>query len=221
MKRCADCGYDISVDSAHVCLSDAEFDRILTECDPKPDNLARALELTRDIAEKRGLLPAETSTSDIGKAISGTRILAIDPGTAESGWCYLFGDKVGMSGVFPNEDMLRLIASERQCAVAIEMVASYGMAVGREVFETCVWIGRFMQASHQPEAVKLVYRRDVKLHLCGNPRAKDANIRQALLDLIGPQGTKKQPGPTYGVKSHAWAALGVAVTAAHQLTAGH
>jgi hypothetical protein len=47
-------------------------------------------------------------------------------------------------------------------------------------------------------------------------RAKDANIRQALLDLIGPQGTKAQPGPTYGIKSHTWAALAVAVYAANQ-----
>ncbi|WP_274347012.1 hypothetical protein [Xanthomonas campestris] len=98
--------------------------------------------------------------------------------------------------------------------LAIEMIASYGMPVGREVFETCVWVGRYQQAWRSPEAVQLVYRRDVKLHLCGNAKAKDANIRQALLDLIGPQGTKRAPGPTYGVKSHAWAALGVAATVA-------
>jgi len=99
--------------------------------------------------------------------------------------------------------------------LAIEMIASYGMAVGREVFETCVWIGRFIEAWHSPDDVRLIYRKDVKMYLCGTPRAKDANIRQALIDLLGPQGTKKQPGPTYGVKSHAWAALAVAVTAAN------
>ena len=69
-----------------------------------------------------------------------------------------------------------------------------------------------MTTSLRP-AVRLVYRKDVKLHLCGSPRAKDPNIRQALLDKLGPVGTKRQPGPCYGVKSHAWAALGVAVTA--------
>jgi hypothetical protein len=63
--------------------------------------------------------------------------------------------------------------------------------------------------------IVLLPRKDVKMHLCGTPRAKDGNIRQRLLDLLGPQGTKKQPGPTYGVKSHAWAALAVAVTAAN------
>jgi hypothetical protein len=62
--------------------------------------------------------------------------------------------------------------------------------------------------------VELIYRKDIKLFLCGTMRAKDANIRQALIDKIGPQGTKAQPGPTYGIKSHSWAALAVAVYAA-------
>lgn len=142
-------------------------------------------------------------------------IFAIDPGTTESGWCVLRDGRVVDSGVMENTDMLPRLSSLTWIdTLAIEMVASYGMAVGAEVFETCVWIGRFQQACIAPEKVRRVFRRDVKLHLCGNPRAKDANIRQALIDLLGPQGTKKQPGPTYGVRSHAWAALAVAVTVA-------
>lgn len=141
-------------------------------------------------------------------------ILAIDPGPAESGWALLEQGKVLDSGIKANADMLLHLANawvgEKQ--LAIEMVASYGMAVGREVFETCVWIGRFQQAWPDPGAVKLVYRRDVKLHLCGSAKAKDTNIRQALLDMLGPQGTKKAPGPCYGVRSHAWAALALAAT---------
>jgi len=95
--------------------------------------------------------------------------------------------------------------------LAIEMIASYGMAVGKEVFETCVWIGRFWQV-WPGVSVTRIYRKDVKLHLCGTLKAKDTNIRQALIDKIGPQGTKNAPGPTYGVKSHVWPALAVAVT---------
>ncbi|WDI91942.1 hypothetical protein JH280_11390 [Xanthomonas campestris] len=145
------------------------------------------------------------------------RILAIDPGTEESGWVILWDGRVLASGIAANESMLHQLRMEGYGDIdtlAIEMIASYGMPVGREVFETCVWVGRYQQAWRSPEAVQLVYRRDVKLHLCGNAKAKDANIRQALLDLIGPQGTKRAPGPTYGVKSHAWAALGVAATVA-------
>lgn len=142
-------------------------------------------------------------------------IFAIDPGTTESGWVWYEAGRVRKSGVSSNHDLLADIQAGAidVCELAIEMIASYGMAVGREVFETCVWIGRFKQAFRAPEMVRLVYRKDVKMHICGTPRAKDANIRQALIDKLGPAGTKKAPGGTYGVKSHAWAALGVAVTA--------
>ena len=154
-------------------------------------------------------------------------ILALDPGTTETGWALYDGERVHASGVDSNGLILAALQIRSlgrdlpiPDSLAIEMIASYGMAVGREVFETCVWIGRFQQAWHKPEAVRLVYRRDVKLHLCENSKAKDANIRQALLDKLGPQGAKKAPGPTYGVKSHAWAALGVAVTAAETRAEG-
>jgi hypothetical protein len=143
-------------------------------------------------------------------------ILAIDPGTTESGWAVFHGGVVYASGCMLNGELLHAMELRMRPdpdTLAIEMVASYGMPVGREVFETCVWIGRFQQAWRDPEAVRLVYRKDVKLHLCGSPRAKDANIRQALIDKLGPVGTKAAPGPLYGVKSHAWAAVAVAVTA--------
>lgn len=147
-------------------------------------------------------------------------ILALDPGTKETGFVDFTNGVVINSGVLPNDEMLgrlKLIARAAPITLAIEMIASYGMAVGAEVFETCVWIGRFKQAWSDPDAVRLVYRKDVKLLLCGSPRAKDPNIRQALLDKLGPQGTKKAPGPTYGVRSHAWAALAVAVTVAESI----
>lgn len=143
------------------------------------------------------------------------RIFAIDPGTTQSGWVLYDDGQVVDCGVNDNNDLLRWVQhGQRADLLAIEMIASYGMPVGREVFDTVRWIGRFQQAWSDPEAVRLVFRQQVNLELCKNPRAKDANVRQALLDRIGPAGTKKKPGPTYGVKSHAWAALGVAVTAA-------
>lgn len=141
-------------------------------------------------------------------------IFAIDPGTTQSGWVLFNGSGVIDSGVHDNHDVLRWVqAGQGADLLAIEMIAGMGMTVGQTTFETVRWIGRFQQAWRDPEAVKLVYRRQVKQHLCGNQKAKDKNIRQALLDLLGPQGTKKAPGPTYGVSSHAWSALGIAVTA--------
>lgn len=157
------------------------------------------------------------------KRIENPMFLAIDPGTERSGWCLFKGAQVINSGVLENEELLHKLTNRFLApdVLVIEMIASYGMAVGKEVFETCVWIGRFQQAWREPEQARLIYRRDVKLHLCGTSKAKDANIRQAILDLFPrtgggktPQiGTKTQPGPLYGVASHAWAALAVAITA--------
>lgn len=152
-------------------------------------------------------------------------ILAIDPGTLQSGWCVVSGGAIVAAGVTPNAEMLAYLQRPHFAAsgyrIAIEMVASYGMPVGREVFETVRWIGRMQQAWHSPETAELVYRKDVKMHLCGSTKAKDSNIRQAILDLFPltgggktPQiGTKGAPGPLYGISSHAWAALAVAITA--------
>lgn len=78
--------------------------------------------------------------------------------------------------------------------VIIEMVASYGMPVGKEVFDTCVWIGRFKQrALSEGKEVEYIYRKDEKMNICHSMKAKDSNIRQALIDRFGVVGTKKNP----------------------------
>jgi hypothetical protein len=150
-------------------------------------------------------------------------ILAIDPGYTESAWL-LYDAELGTPMEWAKEDnqrVRRLIAESPARTLAIEMVASYGMAVGREVFETCVWAGRFIElfAGGTGGDVLRIYRADVKLHLCNSRRAKDKNVRQALIDLYGPTkeaaiGRKASPGPLYGLAGDGWAALGVAVTAA-------
>jgi len=147
-----------------------------------------------------------------------TTILAIDPGTEQSGWCYFRNGGVTLSGVMDNPGMLgRLSCQVVADVLAIEMITSQGMPVGQTTFETCVWIGRFKQAWPRPEEVLLIPRHAVKMHVCNHPRAKDSNIRQALIDKLGRVGTKADKGPLYGVTSHAWAAVAVAVTAAEQM----
>ena len=141
-------------------------------------------------------------------------ILALDPGTTHTAFIQLDQGKIIDHGHLPNAEIRQILIGREYDRVACEMIASYGMAVGASTFETCVWIGRFIEVAQVD--VELIFRKDIKLFLCGTMRAKDANIRQALLDLIGPQGTKKTPGPTYGIKSHTWAALAVAVFAAQQ-----
>jgi hypothetical protein len=101
------------------------------------------------------------------------------------------------------------------------MVASYGMAVGADVFETCVWIGRFVQRLEQfGVEAELVKRNPVKLHHCHSSKAKDGNIAQALVDRFAPgqpnrgKGTKAKPGWFYGFHADIWQAYALAVYAA-------
>lgn len=154
-------------------------------------------------------------------------IFAIDPGPTESGWVsYLPAEnRVLESGILRNQEMIWKLEDLHPCHRVIEMIACYGMPVGKEVFETCVWIGRFTQASDRfGGKMERVTRLSCKLNLCHSPRAKDSNVRQAILDRFEPLGggktpqvgTKSKPGPLYGVKSHAWAALAVAITFAHR-----
>ena len=149
--------------------------------------------------------------------MNATAVLAIDPGTHESGYA-LFANSGGVlaSGVLSNGEVLDLIRTTNADMLAIEKIVNYGKAVGQETFDTCEWIGRFQQVWPCPDEVVMVPRFNVKKYVCGTGRAKDPQVREGLIRMIGPQGTKKAPGPTYGVKSHAWSALGVAVTALHQ-----
>ena len=62
--------------------------------------------------------------------------------------------------------------------------------------------------------VVLLPRQTVKATLCHDTRAKDANVRQALLDRFGGSaaiGRKATPGPLYGVSRDVWSALALAV----------
>lgn len=149
------------------------------------------------------------------------RIFAIDPGTAESGVVLLENGKPRLPRVMPNDELLAYVRSGLPAdLLAIEGIACYGMPVGAETFETCFFIGRILEAA-MPLECRMVYRREVKLTLCGSMQAKDPNIRQALIDLYGGKdaviGKKAAPGPLREVKSHAWSALAVAVTALSQV----
>lgn len=148
-------------------------------------------------------------------------LLAIDPGNEQSAYVLMnpITYKPEEFGKILNAEVLSVIRRNRVKHVIIEMVASYGMAVGKEVFETCVWIGRFAQeAEHMGENVHYVYRIEEKLALCHDTRAKDSNIRQALIDrfanhdLKNGKGTKKQPDFFFGFSKDVWSAFAVGVT---------
>lgn len=141
-------------------------------------------------------------------------LIAIDPGPECSAYVAMQESLVLDHGKIPNCALIRLL--EFYDVVAIEMIASYGKPVGAETFDTCVWIGRFIERA--PCDAHRIFRRDVKRHLCGTEnKVTDAVIRQRLIDLYGPSrqkaiGTKKNKGPLYGIRSDEWQALAVGVT---------
>ncbi len=164
----------------------------------------------------------------ISKEVIDVLILAIDPGNMESGFAVIEMPDFRLIefGKANNETLAEVFRGRSGVtfdAVAIEMVACYGMPVGKDVFDTCVWIGRFVETLRCEEIYR-VYRKDEKMCLCGDMRAKDSNIRQALVNLyakhdykIG-KGTKKNPDTFYGVSKDVWQAIAVAVTFRRTLT---
>ena len=154
------------------------------------------------------------------------KILAIDPGTTESAWMYYdTGTKIPMAfGKEENAAVFKQLSDRVIDLLAIEMVGAYGMPVGASVFETVLWIGRYMQYwlddHHAMNSVRLIYRKkDVCMHLCGNTKAKDPNIRQVIMDRYGSSrqvaiGTKKHQGPLFGIANDVWSAFAIAITAA-------
>lgn len=140
------------------------------------------------------------------------KILAIDPGNEESGYVIMDSKtyKPIKFGKEENYHVITLMGKEMFDFVVVEMVASYGMPVGKEVFETCTWIGTFETFAKRPH--KRIYRKDVKMNLCGTTQAKDSNIIQALKDRFGDKGTKKNPGWFYGFKADIWQAYALGVT---------
>ena len=151
------------------------------------------------------------------------RVVAIDPGYQQSAYVVWDGSRVLEHGIEENEVFVsRLqgayaLALVARPAVVIEQVESYGMAVGREVFGTVFAAGRMYQAMHSRGCVTaLMPRRAVKLHLCHSAKAKDSNIRQALIDRFGGKdkaiGKKASPGPLYGIRADEWQALALGVT---------
>lgn len=154
-------------------------------------------------------------------------ILSFDPGNEYTAYCLIDDNRKPIEhGKVKNEEALEYLyhrfgeLPEIQLdAVIIEMVASYGMAVGASVFWTCVMIGRLTEAAKAVGIpVDYIYRIEEKSLICHDSKAKDANIRQALIDRYAQhdkkngKGTKKNPDWFYGFAADQWAAYAVGVS---------
>jgi len=142
-------------------------------------------------------------------------IIAIDPGEKKSAIAHItFTGKslvggLAYNGIFPNKDILDFFPPELDAWVVVEDFEPRGHPLGKDSISTIKWIGRFIQKPTCPTYV--LPRRRVKALLGVGKKGTDAKVRAAMIAHFGKPGTKKKPGPTYGITSHLWQALGLAV----------
>lgn len=153
-------------------------------------------------------------------------IFAIDPGSEKS--AYVDYDPTSKLspiigwGHVDNLTLSRMLGtSVVQRTGVIEVMQSYMLRVGEDVFKTCEWIGEFnneWRECHSSHPLERLTKPEVSLHLCDRRNANKADLRGALYQKFGgsrraAMGIKKEPGPLYGLTGdHVWDALAVAVT---------
>jgi len=149
-------------------------------------------------------------------------LLAVDPGPTTCGLVVYDTDAQRVTQahaklVWP--DVRRLLSDHLLSGAAVVCERTQAGPPSGDVVRTTEVVGRVMEAcDHLRMPLELVYRREVLATLCVSARGpKDALVRAALIEMHGTRealavGTRRAPGPLYGVTSHAWAALALAVT---------
>ena len=148
-------------------------------------------------------------------------ILSIDVGTTETGFCLI--DKETYRpirfGKISNEDLLEIVKNENYDNLIYEEFQSYGMPIGISTITSITWNGRYIQSAlDRGKKVDYIYRKEEKINLCGSMKAKDSNIRQALIDRFAQhdfkngKGKKSNPDFFYGFSKDGWSAFAVGIT---------
>ena len=148
------------------------------------------------------------------------RVLAIDP-DPDGGSYVLFDSQQGLVDYGWREHiqyLCSIIHLEETDQVVVENLQCYGMPAGASMFETAKAIGEIRGRCRWVNVPfdDSLARPKIKAALCHSAKAKDANVRAALIDLYGGDkrtavGLKASPGPLYGIKRDVWAALALAV----------
>lgn len=157
------------------------------------------------------------------------RWLCIDPGTTKTGWVIFdpLAEKPVEAGWEDNATVLwRIENMNFHDRVIMETFAAQGMPLGDSSLQTVRWEGRFVERALMSRGIEVdhITRRAIKIAICGSSRAKDSNIRAAMVDMyafawsnIGNGlGVKDNPSPLAclrsgkGATAHTFAALAVA-----------
>jgi len=167
--------------------------------------------------------------------------LSIDPGTKQSAYTLIREDySIVSAAKSPNEDVLNLIHQGEFDALAVECMEprfhapgagkNMGLRIGDEVYETCIWIGRFMEATYaQGKPVFRVFRSEERARLIPTKKnglppltgkvgeSGDSKMRAALIarfarhDKVNGKGRAANKDFFYGFRADMWNAFAVGV----------
>lgn len=141
-------------------------------------------------------------------------VLGIDPGTTESGYA-LIDERYTVleAGKIDSDIVNHLIRMLKPSAVSVESLACYGLAVGREVFETAYWIGEYRQVCKLIDVPIFLYPKpEYGPAITGVRKTTDAVLRQALLLRFG---SDAKGGPLFKLKGSTDQRSAFAVAAYH------
>ena len=154
------------------------------------------------------------------------KLLSIDPGSTESGWAIINEEYKPLEFAKTDNETLvsEFLRMKHQYGVnmaVIEQLSSYGNIIGDTVLQTALWSGRFHQGLldtfDKRFHIAYVKRKQYVSDLTGNPKAKDSNVTQYLIDRFAPnvsnrgKGSKKEPGFFYGFHADVWQSYALAV----------
>jgi Holliday junction resolvasome RuvABC endonuclease subunit len=110
-----------------------------------------------------------------------TIYLGIDPGSTETAYCRIDENyNIYKADKIPNDTLI----DHQLCGVdhiAVESIQSYGMAVGRSIFDTTYMIGRIIQKAIDLNIPYTLYPRpEYARAICGVGKINDKIVRQSL-----------------------------------------
>ncbi len=172
-------------------------------------------------------------------------LLAIDPGTTNSAYSVLTDRyEIVSSADTENDAVLKLVIDGEYDDLVIEGMqprllnmqstatkSARPQMIGSETYETCIWIGRFIQAAkHRGKPVHMVYRSEERSAIIPSKKNRlpplpastgksiDSQIRAGLIarfakhDKRNGKGTAKNRDTFYGFQGDMWASFAVGVT---------
>ena len=116
-------------------------------------------------------------------------ILALDPGSQNTAWVLYDGGEPLEWKTQPNDEVRAMLSGIAQMSqshpdmLAVEYMRPRGMPTSQDEMDTMFELGRMVQAWGRNW--KPISRHEVKVHICGQGNASDANIRAALIDRYG------------------------------------